>query len=91
MARLGTWGDHLTLQAWQVGRRVVVFERAPDDTMRVTVLWPGEAGKAGDPVLDERDVKLSSTGSHYRAGRKIRRCKGRDRFCEVCTKRGVRH
>ncbi|KAJ9439697.1 hypothetical protein DIPPA_07431 [Diplonema papillatum] len=71
MARLGTWGDHLTLQAlaWEVGRRVVVFELAPDDTMRATVLWPGEAGKAGDLVLDELDVKLSYTGSHYRAVR----------------------
>ncbi|KAJ9461899.1 hypothetical protein DIPPA_16488 [Diplonema papillatum] len=71
MARLGTWGDHLTLQAlaWEVGRRVVVFELAPDDTMRATVLWPGETGKAGDLVLDELDVKLSYTGSHYRAVR----------------------
>ncbi|KAJ9442505.1 hypothetical protein DIPPA_28703 [Diplonema papillatum] len=71
MARLGTWGDHLTLQAlaWEVGRRVVVFELAPDDTMRATVLWPGETGKIGDLVLDERDIKLSYTGSHYRAVR----------------------
>ncbi|KAJ9462546.1 hypothetical protein DIPPA_10439 [Diplonema papillatum] len=58
MARLGTWGDHLTLQAlaWEVGRRVVVFELAPDDTMRATVLWPGETGKAGD-LLHYRAVR----------------------------------
>ncbi|KAJ9447820.1 OTU-like cysteine protease [Diplonema papillatum] len=72
MARLGTWGDHLTLQplAWEVGRRVVVFELAPDDTMRATVLWPGETGKAGGLVLDELDVKLSYTTGLCVGGRR---------------------